>query len=312
MNAGASSSVQPSRRPYGRGLAANYGVEDAAHVVTRVLSHAELAVTELHAKEPPIRVSDPIARQDAFLIGCQLQDRSPFEYREEGRSLGTCSLRTGEITIRDLRRDPRSLTVGPFHSVLWFLPRASLNAVADEASAPHVDELPTDPCVGIADSAIQLLSASILPALRTPQQINRLFSDYVSIALAAHVAHAYSGQRAELRAFRGGLAPWQERRAMEMLVADLTGATPLAEIAEACGLSTGHFARAFRRSTGLAPHAWLLKARVEHAMTLLRRPDPSLSEVALACGFADHSHFSRVFTRHTGQTPRDWRRLEIR
>ena len=75
----------------------------------------------------------------------------------------------------------------------------------------------------------------------------------------------------EPRLVKGGLAPWQERRAKEMLVADLAGATPLAEMATACGLSPGHFARAFRRSTGLAPHAWLLKARVEHAIGVIKR-----------------------------------------
>ena len=312
MAADASSFRPPPRRRYGQGLAANYGVEDAAHIVTRALRHIKLAVTELHADDPPVRISDPIAHQDAFLICCQLRDRGPFEYWEEGRSLGTCSLRAGETTIRDLRRDPRAMTDGPLHSVLWFVPRASLNALAEEANAPHVDELQTDPCVGIADGAIQHLTASMLPALRTPEQVNRLFSDYVSIALAAHVAHAYGGLRTEPRLIKGGLAPWQERRAKEMLVADLVGATPLAEIADACGLSSGHFARAFCRSTGLAPHAWLLKARVERAMTLLRQPGPSLSEVALACGFADHSHFSRVFTQQTGQSPRDWRRVAIR
>jgi AraC family transcriptional regulator len=47
-------------------------------------------------------------------------------------------------------------------------------------------------------------------------------------------------------------------------------------------------------------------------MTLLRQPDPSLSEIALACGFADQSHFSRVFTRQTGLSPRVWRRMSIR
>jgi AraC-like DNA-binding protein len=97
-----------------------------------------------------------------------------------------------------------------------------------------------------------------------------------------------------------------------MLLADLAGATPLAEIARFCGLSAGHFARAFRRSTGLAPHAWLLNARVERAMVLLRQPGKSLSEIALACGFADQSHFGRVFTRLTGQSPRAWRRQAIR
>ena len=166
MATGSSSSAQPWRKPYGKGLAANYGVEDAAHMVTRVLRHAELAVTELHAKNPPVRISDPIALQDAFLVCCQLRSRAPFEYWEHGRSLGTCSLQAGETTIRDLRRDPRSLTAEPFHSVLWFLPRASLNAVADEANLPHVDELLTDPRVGIADGTIQHLSASMLPALR--------------------------------------------------------------------------------------------------------------------------------------------------
>src|SRR5258708_579488 len=124
MAADASSFRQPPRRPYGQGLAANYGVEDAAHMVTRALRHTELAVTELHADDPPVRISDPIAHQDAFLICCQLRDRGPFKYWEEGRSLGTCSLRAGETTIRDLRRDPRAMTDGPLHSVLWFVPRA--------------------------------------------------------------------------------------------------------------------------------------------------------------------------------------------
>src|SRR5580692_5117316 len=194
MAAGASSFTRPLRRPFGLGLAATYGVKDAAHVVTRVSPHTELAVTEIHAKDPPIRISDPIARQDAFLIGCQLRDRDPFEYVEDGRCVGTCSLRAGEITIRDLRRDPRSMTVGPFHSVLWFLPRASLNAVADEAHAPHVDELVTDPCVGTADDVIKQLSAVMLPALSAPEQTNRLFTDHVSTALAWHVAHVYGGR----------------------------------------------------------------------------------------------------------------------
>jgi AraC family transcriptional regulator len=204
------------------------------------------------------------------------------------------------------------MTDGPLHSILWFVPRASLNALADEANVPYVDELRFDPCVGIADETIRHLSASMLPALKTPEQVSRLFADHLTLAFAAHVAQTYGGMEPAARLIKGGLAPWQERRAKEMLVADLTGAIPLAEIAAACGLSSDHFARAFRRSMGLAPHAWLLRARVECAMTLLRQPDRSLSEVALACGFADQSHFTRVFTRQTGQSPGIWRRLSIR
>jgi AraC family transcriptional regulator len=200
----------------------------------------------------------------------------------------------------------------PLHSLMWFVPRASLNALADEISVPFIDELRFDPTVGMADETIRHLSASVLPALKAPHQINRLFFDHISMALAAHVAHAYGGMQIEPRTPKGGLASWQVRRAKEMLVSDLTGATPLGDIATACGLSPGHFARAFRRSTGLAPHAWLLNARVDRAMALLLQPELALSDIALACGFADHSHFSRVFARHTGQSPRAWRRLSIR
>ena len=89
------------------------------------------------------------------------------------------------------------------------------------------------------------------------------------------------------------------------------GATPLHEVSVACGLSISHFSRAFHKSTGLAPHAWLLKARIDRAMTMLRRREGSISEIALACGFADHSHFTRVFRRRVGMGPAEWRRLSV-
>jgi AraC-like DNA-binding protein len=196
--------------------------------------------------------------------------------------------------------------------MLWLVPRAALDALADDANVPHIDGLPHGPGAGFADETIRYLNLAAVEVLRRPGQVNRLFVDHLTLSFAVHVAHSYGGMEPAARLIRGGLAPWQERRAKEMLAADLTGATPLAEIAEACGLSMGHFTRAFRRSTGLTPHAWLLKARVEHAMTLLRLPDPSLSKIALACGFADQSHFGRVFARHTGQTPGVWRRLSTR
>jgi AraC-like DNA-binding protein len=107
---------------------------------------------------------------------------------------------------------------------------------------------------------------------------------------------------------RGGLAPWQARRAKELMDANLGGKLPLSQLAEACGLSTRHFARAFRQSTGVPPHRWRLSRRLERAKDLLRDPARSLSEVALACGFADQSHFTRMFTTLVGLSPGLWRR----
>ena len=107
---------------------------------------------------------------------------------------------------------------------------------------------------------------------------------------------------------RGGLAPWQERRAKEILCANLDGRMPLNEVARECRLSVSHFSRAFRRSTGAAPHNWLLTRRVDLAKEKLRDDRLSLLDVALACGFADQSHLTRVFTRMVGVSPGAWRR----
>jgi AraC-like DNA-binding protein len=107
---------------------------------------------------------------------------------------------------------------------------------------------------------------------------------------------------------RGGLASWQVRRALGLLEAHLDGNISPVQLAQECGLSPSHFARAFRISTGLAPHQWLLHHRVEKAKAALRDSEASLSVIALACGFADQSHFTRVFSRCAGISPAAWRR----
>jgi len=103
-------------------------------------------------------------------------------------------------------------------------------------------------------------------------------------------------------------ASWQERRAKEVIEANLDGEAPLAELARECGLSASHFSRAFRQTTGTSPHRWLLHRRVENAKRLLLERQSSLSEVALTCGFVDQSHFTRVFTKFSGAGPGAWRR----
>ena len=280
-------------------------------MVTRALQHTEIAVTELLVDRPPGRTSDTLPRQDAYIIACQIQDKAAFEYWEEGRVVGFNPLRKGDVTIHDLKRQPTATIDGPLHSMLWFLPRAALNAMADEANVPYIEELHFDPRVGVVDETIHHLSVSLLPALKTPEQVSRLFVDHVTLAFAAHVAQAYGEMEPAAFLVKGGLAPWQERRSKEILAADLSGATPLAEVAAACGLSASHFSRAFRKSTGHPPHAWLMQARVERAMTLLRQREQPLSEIALACGFVDQSHLSRVFVQRVGMAPGAWRKMTV-
>jgi AraC-like DNA-binding protein len=217
-------------------------------------------------------------------------------------------LRAGDTCLYDLKRDFSVLLDKPYHSLLFYLSREALNAIADDVSAPRIGDLSYEPGSGIKDATIVGLGSSVLPALSRPDQANRLFVDHVTLAVGIHVAQTYGGMRPVSRIASGRLAPWQERRAKEIISANL-GGVPLADVARECRLSTSHFQRAFRRTVGMAPHKWLLSRRIELAKEKLRDGRSSLSEVALACGFGDQSHLTRVFTRLVGTSPGAWRRV---
>jgi AraC-like DNA-binding protein len=293
---------------YGQRLGEKFGVEDVPCIVTRSLHGAELAVTEVRIDRPLDRLSESFARENAYALSLVLRDLPDNSYWEDGRQMAVKTIQAGESLIHDLRRNPMVLVNKPMHSLLLYMPQRALDALADDANVPRVAELLYEPGVGVPDETVRNLGVSLLPALRAPDQVSRLFMDHLTLAMTAHIAQTYGGMQPNSRPVQGGLAPWQEKRSKDMLAGDLTGATSLHEIASACGLSVSHFSRAFRRSTGSSPHAWLLQMRVEAAKGMLRRREAPLSGVALACGFADQSHFTRVFTRRVGLSPGAWRK----
>ncbi|MBX9813758.1 MAG: AraC family transcriptional regulator, partial [Sphingomonas sp.] len=106
---------------------------------------------------------------------------------------------------------------------------------------------------------------------------------------------------------RGGLAPHRLRRVSDHVDAHLGEPLLLVDLAQIAKLSPKHFSRAFTQSVGKSPHRWLIEKRVVAAQAMLRASDKSLSDIALACGFADQSHFTALFRRHVGAPPGRWR-----
>ncbi|HXI07316.1 MAG: helix-turn-helix domain-containing protein [Bradyrhizobium sp.] len=106
---------------------------------------------------------------------------------------------------------------------------------------------------------------------------------------------------------RGGLAPRVLRRLREHIDANIDQRIRVEALARLANLSVCYFVRAFKQSVGVTPHDYLIRRRVERAMELLSGTDLSLSEIALAAGFADQSHCARRFRQHVGMSPRDYR-----
>jgi AraC family transcriptional regulator len=293
---------------YGQRLGEALRFENAPAIVIRSLRAAEISVTEIRCDSPLPEMSGPIQQEDAFVIGLKLRDFPAHKYWENGRLTPVRDLRAGESCLYDLKRNPAILLDKPSHSLAFHLPRGALDAIADDANAPRIRDLSYEPGAGVNDLTISCLGSLLLPALSHPDQAHPLFVEHVLLAVGVHVAQIYGGMRPASRPARGGLAPWQERRATEILRAKVRGIVTLKEVARECGLSVGYFSHAFRRTLGVSPHRWLTEQRVVLSKEKLRDDRLSLSDVAAECGFSDQSHLARAFRRTVGVSPGAWRR----
>lgn len=109
----------------------------------------------------------------------------------------------------------------------------------------------------------------------------------------------------------GGLARWQARRAVAYIEAHLESKLDVGGLAKLVSYSKSHFSRAFKRSLGYAPMAYVMARRVERAKVLMTSTRQQLTEIALICGFADQSHLNRSFRRDIGVSPGRWRRTNV-
>jgi AraC-like DNA-binding protein len=290
---------------YGRGLGERFRLETPA-LVTQALHNTEIAVTRIKCDIENHGLTAPFPYEDAYLVALQLREIPNHELWVDGKAVPKLPFAMGATCIYDLKCNPIAYLGSPSHCLMFYLPRSALNAIADNEHAKRIEEFAHTPGVGIHDPIMHNLALALLPAFEAPAQTNRLFVEHVTLAAGAHLSRAYGGMKPD--SARGGLAQWQERRAKELLQANLEGDLPLAQLAAECQLSTGHFLRAFRQTTGLAPHQWLIEQRIAKAKDLLRTSQLQLAELAQICGFSDQAHFTRVFKQRVGASPGAWRR----
>jgi AraC family transcriptional regulator len=134
------------------------------------------------------------------------------------------------------------------------------------------------------------------------------YGEALSVLLGHELIRLNNGAAPPNAVNRGGLSGWQQRQVADFIEAHLANDVRLAEMAELVDLSPFHFARAFKQSFGAPPHRYHVGRRIERAKTLLAQPDRTITEVALAVGFAETSSFSAAFRKVTGSAPSDYRR----
>ncbi|MGF6753589.1 helix-turn-helix transcriptional regulator [Paraburkholderia sp. GAS42] len=290
--------------PYGNDAARYFRLPSTPVLRSSMLQTPDVTITRLTSTPGAVNSTDPIPPENAFVLCLQLQPLPKHELWLDGRPERVSPYASGAVSVVDLAARPSAFLPTAFDCLQFYLPEASLHRIAAAEDCVAIRELAIPH--GIQDPFVAMVGKLLLPAL-TGKPVPQLFIDGLLIALHGHLAATYAGVRIVDARRTGGLAPWQEMRAKAMIDAHLEDGLSILELAAACELSPAYFCRAFRRSTGHAPHQWLIRRRIDVARDLLARSSLSIAEIAISCGFADQSHFTRVFSHVTGITPRAWR-----
>lgn len=285
-------------------LADAFGVAEAPSHVHRKLRRGILAVSQLTSQTP---LKDPSASlyDEAYQVVVQLKDLRQ-EFWQGSRFISPDPVHAGKTYVIDLRQDPHVLVKDPWNTIHFYMPIATMKAFAEQNDMSAFVDIDHLPQAGHDDPIMRRLAEAALEAITHPHRASGLLLDSILNAACANVLGQYAESTSTPNARLVGLAPWQERRAKELMDERLD--VSMSDLAQECGVSVAHFSRAFRRTTGVAPHQWQLGRRMQRARALLEASTLPIAEIALACGFSSQSHFTTSFTENVGVSPGRWRR----
>jgi AraC-like DNA-binding protein len=160
------------------------------------------------------------------------------------------------------------------------------------------------------DQMVERLARALLAGEQIGGALGGHYADCVSAAIVMRLLTSAERSAPQARHRVAELARWRLRRAIEFVETNLANAISTSDISAAAGLTRMHFAAQFKAATGLRPHEYLLRRRVERAQEMLAQTRMSVVDIALSVGFQSQSHFTVVFNRFVGHPPHAWRQSQ--
>lgn len=164
---------------------------------------------------------------------------------------------------------------------------------------------------GFRDAFIKEALCGIDAAVAGSAKMDNLYAESLANSLAMHLARHGEKITSHMNGSDRGLSRHQLERTLDFIRSTPQREINLHRMAGAAGLSPFHFSRMFKLSTGLSPHQYVLRRRIELATELLQNRELEISDIAQNLGFADQSHFTMHFKRHHGMGPATYRRRAV-
>jgi AraC family transcriptional regulator len=194
------------------------------------------------------------------------------------------------------------------HLAMFLDPSLVLRAASESRVTPSRRVEVIESCAP-NDPVINGVGMALLAELESERLGGRLYAESLANVLAVHLLRHYTSSVQQDRRLVGGMSRRKLELVLNFIEANYDRDLSLAELASVAGISTFHFSREFKKTTGKTPHQYLMKFRVDQAKMLLAKSEMPLIEVGLRSGFSHQSHFTRLFHRLTGTTPQAYRVL---
>jgi AraC family transcriptional regulator len=183
-------------------------------------------------------------------------------------------------------------------------PISLVNLVGDRQEPKTIELVPQ---WQTRDPLIYQMGVALKTELETGGADSRLYAESMATALSAHLLGRYCDRVREIPHYRGGLPKYKLKQVIAYINEHLAEKLTLSEISNSIQISPHYFVSLFKQSTGLTPHQYVMKCRIEKAKQLLLKPELTLIEICQQVGFESQSHFTRVFRQLTKTTPKAYR-----
>jgi AraC-like DNA-binding protein len=267
------------------------------------LSASKVVATRWYASSGRAQGFDAETPADCHVVKVVLRNTN-IQFGVGGRTVQDGATTPGTVHVTGPSIPVRCLFRGPYDVLHLHVPNNLIAECARDMTGRTMPALGLD-SVPHRDMTIDGLSRALLDADRVGGAFGQLYADCLGIAIIAKLLA--SANRMRERPKVSALARWRLKRAIDYFEAQIGERVSLAAVASAAGLTRMHFAAQFRAATGLRPHEYLLRRRIERAQEMLAETGMSLVDIALSVGFQTQSHFTSVFKRYAGQSPRAWR-----
>ena len=264
----------------------------------------DLGITIAYDRQPPSELPKVSAKQHCIGILTDIPPSSVYteriidgRFNHEQNVQGDCIIVPANTTHQALwDHEGSALTIA-------IEPTVFAQTIYEVVDPDKIELLPQ---FATPDPLFYQIGVALKSALVRHGTSSRLYAETLINTLILHLLEHYSVPCNSFKSVAGKLPQYKLQQIIDYIDAYIDRDLSLKELATSVQMSPHYFSRLFKQNTGITPHQYVIRCRIDRAKVLLKQGKLSIAEIAKEVGFVDQSHLHRHFKRLVGITPKKY------